>query len=70
MSFQIDEGSCALNLIHVRYHPETEEEYFTPTQAQIDELITILERSGGSQGTPYKDMGITVLPDDPDPEWS
>lgn len=70
-SFQIEEGSCALNLINVMYMTDATKDNPVPATAeQQSALYDTLLASGGDQGQPYKDMGITVVPDDPKPEWS
>ena len=70
-SFQIDAGSCALNLINVMYMTDATKDNPVPATAeQQSALYDKLLASGGDQGQSYKNMGITVVPDDPKPEWS
>ncbi len=66
-SFQIGAGSCALNLINVKYVNKNITD--NATQEQIKELSGILLTSAGSQGNSFKGEDAVIKPD-PDPEWS
>lgn len=72
MSFQIAQGSCALNLINVKYHPDQGsagvivDEKSAYYKALVDHLTST---GGGSAANPYKEMGESIFPN-PDPEWS
>ena len=72
MSFQIADGSCDLNLINVKYHQEQGSEgvLVFDGDSKHEALEDILEKSGGGNGQPYKEMGRIVIPDKPDPTWS
>ena len=79
-SFQIADGACALSLINVQYHTDSNNSGaaddgdigvpLPTTDPKYKELNDILLKSGGGEGNPYKGMGITVTPNDPKPEWS
>ena len=72
MSFQIGEGSCTLNLINVKYHKEKGSDGVGVVNGdpKHEALEDILIESGGDVGQPYKEMGIIVVPDKPNPTWS
>ena len=70
-SFQIDTGSCALNLIEVKYYDGKG----TVTNLNVgdekyNQLYSILVKSGGNQGNPFSGEGTVVIPDNPNPSWS
>lgn len=67
-SFQIEAGPCALNLINVTYY-DSEKNPTPATSEQFEILYSILKKSGGESGNPYKGEGSTVIPDHPG-EWS
>lgn len=79
VSFQIAAGSCSLNLINVQYYGSdtngdgkisNDDTPVAATNSQKAELDRILRESGGESGNPYKGIGVTVIPDNPDPSWS
>lgn len=67
-SFQIGGGSCTLNLVNVTYY-DSEKNPTPATSEQLAILDSILKKSGGESGNPYKGEGSTVIPDHPG-EWS
>lgn len=71
MSFQIGGGSCALNLINVRYHETkgSEGEFVYDGDAPYEALELLLKDAGGSNGNPYKDSNVVIV-EKPDPTWS
>lgn len=70
-SFQIEEGSCALKLINVKYYYGVEDQNGSEADKdQVAALASILENSGGNQGTPYKGEGTTVIIGGPSDKWS
>ncbi len=73
MSFQIQDGSCTLNLINVKYYKNSDDkkgESIPSGSAKYKELDAILRATGGESGNPYAGEGTTIVPGKPDPSWS
>lgn len=77
-SFQIANGSCSLNLIHVMYYGQDTDQDGSITsndtpvpanEAQIAQLKSILEQAGGNSGNPFNGEG-TIVTEKPQPSWS
>lgn len=83
MSFQIENGSCALNLTNVQYYKDyadykddNQGTLCKPTDPEDSDsykhykaLSDVLKNSGGSDGNPYKGEG-TITKDKPITNWS
>ncbi len=67
-SFQIKGGSCTLDAINIVYY-DGDGKVASYTQAQYNELMSILQNAGGESGNPYKGEGTTIIPDHPG-DWS
>ena len=69
-SFQISNGSCALNLTNVRYYDSDYPDGRPASEAEESLLYNYLVAQGGNQGNPFAGEGSTVTIDKPGPGMS
>lgn len=73
MSFEIEEGNCALNLINVTYYEDHDSAgvFVDSGDDRYKQLMSRLQSSGGgTDANPYKGLGSVVVPDAPVETWS